>query len=296
MEMRNYSNWNVAKDNSGNIDEDFYRATIMRSKPDNSEENGTFNLNGVDIVEDSDGEIKTATRKREESDAENKTNGLIDIQTAPYDDCDRLYSRKQYQFKPGVTVLVGCNGTGKTTLLNMIKDHARKAKVPCIMYDNLHDGGHTAKTAALFHQQFEMAATLMCSSEGEQISMNVANMASKIGAFVRQHRGKPEIWILFDAIDSGLSVDNVVEVKQELFNTILQYNGNTDVYIIVSANEYEMCRDEQCFIVSTGDYIKFVSYDHYRDFILASRKKKDQRYQRAEQKRSKRGKKKGGKA
>ena len=296
MEIKKYSNWNTPTNDNGNVDDNFYNAIMSTSTMDKNEEKVLCNLNGMDIIEDADGEIKTQSRKQQESIAVNKTNGLIDIQTTPYDNCDRLYSKKKYQFKPGVTVLVGCNGTGKTTLLNIIKEHTRKIKVPCIMYDNLHDGGHTAKSAALFHRQFEMAATLMCSSEGEQISMNVANMASKIGAFVRQHRGKPEMWILFDAIDSGLSVDNIVEVKQELFNTILQDNGNTDVYIIVSANEYEMCRDEQCFAVSTGDYIKFVSYDHYRDFILASRKNKDQRYQRAEQKRSKRGKKKGGRA
>ena len=296
MEIKKYSNWNTPTNDNGNVDDNFYNAIMSTSTKDKNEEKVLCNLNGMDIIEDADGEIKTQSRKQQESIAVNKTNGLIDIQITPYDNCDRLYSKKKYQFKPGVTVLVGCNGTGKTTLLNMVKEHTRKTKVPCIMYDNLHDGGHTAKSAALFHRQFEMAATLMCSSEGEQISMNVANMASKIGAFVRQHRGKPEMWILFDAIDSGLSVDNIVEVKRELFDTILQDNCNADVYIIVSANEYEMCRDEQCFTVSTGDYIKFVSYDHYRDFILASRKNKDQRYQRAEQKRSKREKKKGRRA
>ena len=239
-------------------------------------------INDIDIIKDVDGENKTTEQKKAELQSQAKTNGLIDIDQAPYDDNECLYMRKQYQFKPGVSVLVGCNGTGKTTLLDMIKERMRKAKIPCIMYDNLHDGGHQARSTAFFFEQMELGATLMCSSEGEQISINIANMATKIGKFVRENRGKPEIWILFDAIDSGLSVDNIVDVKDNLFRIILEDNKDSDVYIIVSANEYEMCRGEQCFAVTTGEYMVFNDYESYREFVLNSRKLKDQRYQKTE--------------
>ena len=85
------------------------------------------------------------------------------------------------------------------------------------------------------------------------------------------------MWIFFDAIDSGLSVDNVVDVKECLFKTIFDDNPNTDVYIIVSANEYELARDESCFDVYNGKYIKFKDYEDYRNFILKTRKIKDKR-------------------
>jgi hypothetical protein len=87
-----------------------------------------------------------------------------------------------------------------------------------------------------------------------------------------------ERWILLDAIDSGLSVDNIVKLKEELFKTILEYNEGNEIYIIVSANEYEMARQEQCFDVYNGKYITFNDYEEYRQFILETNEIKLQRY------------------
>ena len=86
-----------------------------------------------------------------------------------------------------------------------------------------------------------------------------------------------ERWILFDAVDSGLSVDNIVDLKEGLFRTILENEKEKDVYIIVSANEYEMANNESCFDVYHGEYVTFKDYDAYRDFILKSREWKESR-------------------
>ena len=40
-----------------------------------------------------------------------------------------------------------------------------------------------------------------------------------------------------------------------------------------------MARDEQCFDVYNGKYVKFTDYEEYRDFILQSREWKNQREQ-----------------
>ena len=74
-----------------------------------------------------------------------------------------------------------------------------------------------------------------------------------------------------------MSVDNIVDIKEQLFKTILKYNYGNEIYIIISANEYEMARDEQCFDVYNGKYVKFTDYEEYRDFILQSREWKNQR-------------------
>ena len=42
-----------------------------------------------------------------------------------YDEGFNLYKKKTIKINPGVTVLVGCNGIGKTTLLHQIR-HALK--------------------------------------------------------------------------------------------------------------------------------------------------------------------------
>lgn len=60
------------------------------------------------------------------------------------------------------------------------------------------------------------------------------------------------MWFFFDAIDSGLSVDNIVDVKEYMFKTIFRTAPNTDIYIVVTANEYEFARGEECFDVYRG--------------------------------------------
>ena len=221
-----------------------------------------------------------------------------------YDEGVVLYKKSTITLRPGVTVLVGCNGTGKTTLMKSIKSQLKKENVPCIYFDNLHDGGRNAISGAAFFEDFGFVATAMCSSEGENIVMNLGTVASRIGEFIRtgQDNGKDakldrvfarllsheeeeekeipdERWILLDAVDSGLSIDNVLDVKEYLFKTILEDYQEGEVYIIVSANAYEMARGEQCFDVYNGKYVKFSDYEEYREFVLNSRKRKDERNQ-----------------
>lgn len=80
-----------------------------------------------------------------------------------------------------------------------------------------------------------------------------------------------------DAVDSGLSVDNIVDVKDLLFKTILEYNYGNDIYIVISANEYEMARGEQCFDVYNGKYVTFNDYEEYRNMILERKEWKEER-------------------
>lgn len=190
--------------------------------------------------------------------------------------CD-IYKNETIEIQSGLTVLVGCNGMGKTTLIHQIKSQIKKGNIPFISYDNLNEGGSHSKSEAAFYNDWDFVSTSMQSSEGENIILNLGKLASKIGTFVRKNKDASEIWIFLDAVDSGLSVDNVVDVKEYLFKTIFDDNPNTDIYIIVSANEYELARDENCFDVYNGKYIKFKDYEEYRNFILETRKIKDKR-------------------
>ena len=54
------------------------------------------------------------------------------------------------------------------------------------------------------------------------------------------------------------------------------YFGN-EIYIVISAIEYELCRGEQCFDVYNGKYITFKDYEDYREFILKNREWKENR-------------------
>lgn len=52
-----------------------------------------------------------------------------------------------------------------------------------------------------------------------------------------------------------------------------------ELYIVVSANAYELAAGENCFDVIGGKYVRFGGYDEYRKFVLKSRKEKDKRYE-----------------
>ena len=192
-----------------------------------------------------------------------------------YDSGYNIYKKSTITLNPGVTVLVGCNGIGKTTLFHQLRDNLKEENIPSIMFNNLIDGGGNARQNALAMNDFSFLATSVMSSEGENIVLNLNEFARKIGNFVRKNEKAPEIWILFDAIDSGLSIDAVIDIKEYLFKTIFDNAHNSEVYIIVSANGYEFARGEQCFDVLNGRYRKFSSYESYRKFILKTREEKD---------------------
>lgn len=218
-----------------------------------------------------------------------------------YEEGQSLYKKEAITIKPGVTVLVGCNGIGKTTLLHQMRDRLKKQNIPYIEYDNLHEGGKESISEAAFYENFQFMATAMQSSEGENIILNMNKLAMELGQFVKtgmpieknpfikafkslndtedvKHGILPERWILLDAVDSGLSVDNIVDVKKYLFETILEHNYGNEIYIVVSANEYEMARGEQCFDVYNGNYVTFENYEEYRNMILESKKWKEERF------------------
>lgn len=179
------------------------------------------------------------------------------------------------EFEPGVTVLIGCNGIGKTTLMKQLYKQVQKENIPCVMFDNLRDGGSNARNKAGFYGDFTFLATSMCSSEGENIALNMGNFSKMIGSMFRQNPNDSEYWIFADAVDSGFSIDNIVDLKEGLFDLILDYHKNKEVYIIVTANAYEMARGEQCFDVVQGKYVPIKSYEKYRSVILKSKEMKN---------------------
>ena len=189
-----------------------------------------------------------------------------------------IFGYNTITLKPGVTVLVGCNGCGKSTLLKLIKKQLDEEEMPYFTYDNLHDGGMNQRSKALCHKDYAFFSQAFSSSEGEEIVLNMTEVARKIGVLFRQKEseGATELYVLLDAIDSGMSVDNIIDVK-ELFDLILENRNNVEIYIIVSANEYEMCRGQQCLDVISGDYLTFADYEEYREFVIKSKTEKEKR-------------------
>ena len=118
----------------------------------------------------------------------------------------------------------------------------------------------------------------MSSSEGENIVNVLGEVARKMGDLSRKNPKAKELWFLFDSIDSGLSIDNVIEFKEQLIPVVLENNKDKDIYFVVSTNGYEFARGENCFDVINGECVKFACYEEYRRFILKSKEQKLERY------------------
>lgn len=222
----------------------------------------------------------------------------------PYDAGFSPTRPKEIELNSGITVLVGCNGAGKSTLINNIESEI-KDKIPCCKYNNMNHGGfgHMFESAMYHTGDYDMGTAIFGyeSSEGECIKLNINTRKKLYDEFIKtgfyndSYSRMLKIFakhtdnnvdinkrvLLFDATDSGLSVDSVIEIKH-LLNSMLEYAQEIgiELYIIISANEYELVRNSNCFDVNSGKYITFSDYEDYRKFIIKSRKKKEKRIQK----------------
>ena len=222
----------------------------------------------------------------------------------PYDAGFDTIKPRNIKINSGLTVLVGCNGAGKTTLIKNIEDKLKEQNIPYHEYDNLQDGGYSTVSSLLAGyseygcDDIGLGALLFSSSEGESIKINVGRDSTLYKEFIETgyFKDKLHAWskifkdtteeqiadnrrvLLFDATDSGMSIDAVCELKSFLKSFITYAEEQRiELYIIISANEYELARNESCFDVIEGKYITFKDYDEYRNFIISSRQKKDKR-------------------
>lgn len=199
---------------------------------------------------------------------------------------DKIYKKSRVSLKTGITVLVGCNGCGKTTFLHLLENKCRTSKIPVWEYNNLTNGGNNA--TQMFLECNGMTDRLIRnvqSSEGENIINNLGDFVGNLGSFVKKNAGAEKIVMLLDAVDSGMSIDNISHLFNAFTDTILPDIEKTipNIYFVVSANAYETARSRSCLDVYEGKYITFKDYEEYRQFILDSGKKKEKRYEIAAQ-------------
>lgn len=204
---------------------------------------------------------------------------IIRVDKNPYDVDENLYSYTKVDFPVGLTVLVGRNGSGKTTLLNYVesqcdKEVNAKNNTTIIKYNNYLDGGSNSLSNALFNDDMSKLANLTMSSEGQRIGINIGDVCQEIGATIHNSQPNSRLVVLFDAVDSGLSIDTIVDLK-DVFNMIIEDASakNIEVFIIVSANGYELANGSRCLDVSNGEFITFADYDEYKNFILTNKTK-----------------------
>ena len=102
----------------------------------------------------------------------------------PFGEGFSICRRREIELKSGVTILVGCNGAGKTTMLKNIQESLKKDNIPFLNFDNLHDGGSNSLQEAFAENNFSFISQAWNSSEGENISLNIGKMASILQHFI----------------------------------------------------------------------------------------------------------------
>ena len=207
-----------------------------------------------------------------------------------YEEGDYLFSKDSFEIFPNkITVLVGCNGSGKSTLLQMIKRQCEKSNITCQSFDNISDGGTHSRSADAFHEDFASLASKMCSSEGEELSINIGQFLGRVGRTVRTLQTGDKLFVLLDASDSGASIDRIQELKN-VFNELVISDANksgVELYVVISANDYEMCIDEDCVLVTSLEHVTYKTYAAYKKDVLKTKKFVDKRYQKLNNKKRK---------
>lgn len=197
-----------------------------------------------------------------------------------YDEGIKMFATDEISFNPGVTILVGCNGYGKSTLIQMVNNFCTKNDIQLLQYDSEKlNSVHRNMELFLHTNQFEKLALLTSSSEGEKLTQGFSDILSQVGAFVRQRKeDKKPFFITFDAVDSGLSIDEQIEYNK-VFHMIHEDIKGLDGYILVTSNNYELTKGFDCMDVYDGSTVKFDNYEDYKEFIFKTKEIKKKRYE-----------------
>jgi ABC-type glutathione transport system ATPase component len=188
----------------------------------------------------------------------------IKIKTNPYD--RKIYKKASCIIEPGISVLVGRNGVGKTTFLRMVKEQCEKNKIKTFCYDNFREGGDRATQRYGYDENISALASTLFISEGEQIFYNLGEKIGGIGKFVKANANEKTIVILLDALDSGLDCEGIEQIKRVFSFIVNDFSG--ELYILMPANNYGLVEGSKCFDVQNCEYVDLKDYTGFKEFIL----------------------------
>lgn len=179
-----------------------------------------------------------------------------------------LYKKNTYELQPGVLFLIGHNGAGKSTFLYLLEQACKKEKINYVFIREDVDRGHMSFDKYLYSDNLKDLANYTCSSEGQRIYFNFGKHAEKIGNLIGRSAPGSKIAILLDGIDSGLDCYYLKQIKDFVHFVEKDCEKNKlEAYIVVTANKFSFCRNENCLDVQRLEPITFSEYDDFEKFI-----------------------------
>ena len=227
---------------------------------------------------------------------------ISNITRDPYYEEEYLFEKDQLTLSDQVTVFVGPNGYGKTTLVTMIKEALERdgaisfgnnaysrglerafklavtdestknnTSIGFISYDSHADDHTNSISASLVNNNMRQLLLRRESSEGENNLISLADLFDNAQAIANEHPDLEHLIIFVDGIDSGLSVDKIDFIIRNLDLKIKQVenqNPDLNVALVFTANHYEMTRNLPTIDPITFKKINYHDYEEFRSDMI----------------------------
>lgn len=182
----------------------------------------------------------------------------------------------ELEVKGKITVLLGPNGSGKTTMINSIAETLGGSQkfnkfdkafgidpLAGKKYIIFSDGPTTDVMANASDYFSGEVLGAMWQSEGERIITSFGQQLSRIGSLVAKSKElNIPLVIMLDRLDSGLSVDRLKEAAIFLKSIKDDYK-----YLFLTANSYELASqfkgEANFYWVPTNEYIELPIYEEF---------------------------------
>lgn len=169
-----------------------------------------------------------------------------------------------------ITILIGRNGYGKTSFIQGLKEYIEEKDYLYVHWCDNDYGRDQGRQMLLMNGNMEELAGMSFRSEGETLLSSLAHFfIRKAGSLTRKAKENDTIFLLLDQADSGLDVHQINEIKNILKEVIVEHmhSKGLKVYIVASANSYELAEGETCMNPRTGKQHKFKNFTTYKNYI-----------------------------
>ena len=202
-----------------------------------------------------------------------------------------------------ITYICGCNGYGKSTLLQQLKDNVISLYAEDItdLYNNpLYRllKKKNDNTSHIYYLDYNVHSKFgtgendffmsdfydFTSSNGEGLSRKLIDALRLFKRWLTETKDiqNRKFFFFLDDCDAGTSIDVIFEIKNllKLISTECE-DSNVEYYIVLPVNSYEFVRDSDAYCIDACNFkIKhFKSYNQYKQFVWKTRTYKDKRSQ-----------------